>query len=243
MTKPILTYSSILTDTKRQTWEREWETLQIIQDLVDLHFSLFKHPGKLDISKETKLQRVWLTLVTRASHSSRLGLYALESGYYAQSFALTRAVLEDWLVAFDCKDHPETVDALLDCKGSVPRFSAMAKRLPCNLRRLWGEYGDDEGNYGYLSTFAHPRARAMQDTLNREGRVRVVPEYDEIRFALAAHSFVTAIMLQLEFEERLADHMDSPESREWKNSDLATVKPKCYALLEALNGRLLSYLQ
>ncbi len=241
--KLVLTYSGFLADTKRQPWEREKETLQIIQDVVDLHFSLFKHPGKLDVNEETRLQRVWLRLVTRASHSSRTGVYALESGYYARSFALTRAVLEDWLTAFDCKEHPETVDALLDCKGSVPKFSIMAKRLPCNLRRLSEEYGDAEGNYGFLNTFAHPRARAMQDTLNREGRVRVVPEYDEIRFALAAQSFVTAIMLQLEFEERLADHMDSPESREWKYSELATVKTKCYALLKALNDRLLSYLQ
>ena len=138
-----MTYSSILADTRRQTWEREEETLEIIHDVVALHFSLFKYPGKLDISEETKLQRAWLRLVTRASHSSRIGLYALESGYYAQSFALTRAVLEDWLTAFDCKEHPETVDALLDCKGSVPRFSVMAKRLPGNLKRLWDEYGDD----------------------------------------------------------------------------------------------------
>ena len=81
----------------------------------------------------------------------------------------------------------------------------------------------------------------MQDTLNREGKVRVVPEYDEIRFALAARLFVTAIMLQLGFEERLADHMASPESRECEDLELAIVKPKGYALLEALNSRLLSY--
>ena len=178
-----------------------------------------------------------------ASHSSRVALYALESGYYTQSFALTRAMFEDWLAAYDCKEHPETADALLDSNKAMPSFSTTYKRLPCGLKRLWGEQGVYEGTYGFLSTFAHPRSRAIEDTLNREGTVRIVPEYNEIRFALAARFFIEANLLMLEFVERLADYLDSAESQEWKNLQLETVKPKGFGLLESLNKRLLSYLK
>ena len=111
------------------------------------------------------------------------------------------------------------------------------------MKRLWGEQGDYEGTYGFLSTFAHPRSRAIEDTLNREGTVRIVPEYHEIRFALAAWFFIKANLLMLEFVERLADFLDSPESQEWKNLQLKTVKPNGYGLLESLDKRLLSYLK
>ena len=111
------------------------------------------------------------------------------------------------------------------------------------MKRLWGEQGDYEGTYGFLSTFAHPRSRAIEDTLNREGRVRIVPEYNEIRFALGAWFFVKANLLMLEFVERLADYLASPESQEWKDSQLETVKPQAYVLLESLDRRLLSYLK
>ena len=125
----------------------------------------------------------------------------------------------------------------------MPRFSTMYNRLPCSLKRLWGEQGDYEGTYGFLSTFAHPRSRAIEDTLNREGRVRIVPEYNEIRFALGAWFFVKANLLMLEFVERLADYLASPESQQWKDSQLETVKPQAYVLLESLDRRLLSYLK
>ena len=55
--------------------------------------SLFSNiRGTLEATEDNKLQRVWLALTTSASHSSRVALYALESGYYTQSFALTRAM-------------------------------------------------------------------------------------------------------------------------------------------------------
>lgn len=174
-------------------------------------------------------------MTTSASHSSRVALQALESSYYTQSFALTRAVFEDWITAYDCKDHTETVEALLDSNKTMPRFSVMYKRLPSELKRLWGAQGDYEGTYGFLSTFAHPRGRAIEDTMNIDGRVKVVPQYDEIRFALAAFFLTKAILLMMEFVERLADYLHCPESHEWKSLQLKIVKPKGFALLESLD--------
>ena len=238
-----LTYLEMSLETRLQTRRKEGETLGALREMVDLHFSLFKHPGLIEPNEANKVHRVWLGLTTSASHSSRVSLHALESGYYTQSFALTRAVFEDWLTAYDCKEHTETVEALLDSNRTMPRFSTMYKRLPCELKRLWGAQGDFEGTYGFLSTFAHPRGRAIEDTMNIEGRVRVVPEYDEIRFALAAFFLTKAILLMMEFVERLADYLDSPGSHDWKNFPLKIVKPKGFVLLESLDQRLLSYLE
>ena len=171
-----------------------------------------------------------------------MALSALESGYYTQCFSLTRSVLEDWLTAYDCKEHPETVDALLDARKRMPRFSVMYDRLPCDLRRLWGRQGDHEGTYGFLSTFGHPRFRALEDTLSQAGRVRIVPEYDDMRFALGAWFLLMGYLLMLEFVEKLADYLASAESLDWKKSKLESVKPQAHTFFESLDKRLLSYL-
>ena len=240
---PELTYLEMLANTRHLHWQREGETLETLHETLDLHFSLFSHPTTLEDTEETKLPRVWISLTTSAFHSSRVALYALESGYYTQCFALTRSVFEDWLTASDYKEHPETVEALFDANKAMPRFSVMCERLSPNLKPLWGEQGSDESIYGFLSTFAHPRHRAIEDTRNREGRVRIVPEYDDMRFALAARHLVIAILLLMDYLARLADFLDSPESKEWNASQLKTVKPKGFGLLESLNRRMNSYLE
>ena len=228
--------------TNLQTRAKESETLETLYQVVDLHFSLLRHPARLEVSEETKLLRAWLALTTSSSHSSRVALSALESGYYSQAFALTRAVFEDWLTAYDCEEHSETVAALLDSNEPMPRFSNMYERLPCEVKRLWGKQGNYEGTYGFLSTFAHPRFRAMEDILNPEGQLRVVPEYHEMRFALAAWFWTKANLAMLEFVAKLAEYLDSPEAHEWRALELETVRPRGYALLELLDKRLVSYL-
>ena len=238
-----MTFLEILESSRLETIRSEAETLNVLREVVDLHFSLFAHRRTLEANEDNKLQRVWLALTTSAAHSSRVALDALESGYYTQCFMLTRSVFEDWLTAYDCDDNPETVDALLDSGKSMPRFSTMYDRLPCGLKRLWGRQGDYEGTYGFLSTFAHPRFRAVEDTLSQEGRVRIVPEYNGMRFALGAWFFLKANLLMLDFVERLADYLVSPESLAWRNSQLESVKPQAYTLFESLDRRLLSYLE
>ena len=64
-----MSYLEMLESTRRHTIRRESETLNILRDVVDLHFSLFVHPRTLVVNEENKLQRVWLALTTSASHS------------------------------------------------------------------------------------------------------------------------------------------------------------------------------
>ena len=119
-----MTYSVHSLNVRRKTWQEEREVLQIIGEGIDLHSALFRHPWKLVYDEDNRRERVWLNLTTSAFHSLRIAEYALESGYYTQSFMLTRAALEIWLTAHDCISNPETVEALLDRIQRIePRLS------------------------------------------------------------------------------------------------------------------------
>ena len=236
-----MAYSDFAVNTRQQSWEQEGEVLQTIQEVIDLHFALFRYAGKLEYTEKNELQRVWFGLSTSAFHSLRVALYALESGYYSQCFTLTRAALEDWLVAFDCKSHPQTVEALLGSGGRVPAFRVMAERLPEDRKVLWRNGGDGDGAYGSLSTFAHPRQRALEATVGGDGTALIFPAYNEIRFALAAKLLLQVALLMLEFVERLADYLTTPASQEWKSRNLKEVEPKGFALLKSLVYRSNSY--
>ena len=215
--------------------------LQTIQEVIDLHFDLFRHPAELQLSEENQLQQVWLGLTTSAFHSLRISLHALGSGYYAQSFTLTRAAFEAWLTAADCKSHDETVQALLNSEIRAPRLETMAQRLPEEFKVLWRRVGDPEGYYGFLSTFAHPRKRALEATVNVDGTVLSVPEYIEMRFALAALELLKVSILMLVFVEKLADYLATPASLGWKSQNLKKVRPNGMALLESLVNRCITY--
>ena len=236
-----MAYREISLGVRRQTWQRESEVLRTIQEGIDLHFSLFQHPRWPTPTDDNRVERVWLNLTTSGFHSLRIATYALESGYYSQCFALTRAALEDWLTAYDCISNPGTVKALDGSEGRIPTFIDMAARLPEKLKILWKATNEPEGTYGFLSTFAHPRTRALQATSNESGTVLIVPEYIEIRFALAAKLLLQTALLLLEFVERLADYLATPASNEWKGETLNAVQPRCFALLESLLVRLNSY--
>ena len=216
--------------------------LQTIRDTIGLHFALFKTPGKLTFTEDNELERVWLHLTTRASHSLQIARYALESGYYTQCFMLTRSVLEDWLTASDCLSNQATVEALLHSRRRVPGFKKMAERLPEEYRVIWGRLEDQNGNYGFLSTFAHPRPHALQATSNIDGTILIVPEYDEIRFALAALQLVQTALLVLDIVEQLADRLKTPAAQEWKCLNLKQVKPRSLSLLQSLYDQLSAYI-
>ena len=236
-----MNYSDFLLKTREQTWKQEGEVLQVIEEVIDLHFSLFKTPGEVPSDEDNEKELIWLKLTTRAFHTSRLAFHALEQAYYAQCFMLARSMLEDWLTAFDCLSNHQTVEALLYSRGRVPTFADMAGRLPDDWKVLFRGVGETGGEYGWLSTFSHPQPRALEATADASGMVLVAPNYDEIRFALAAKDLLQVTLPMLDFLERLADYMATPESLVWKSRNLKEVKPRGLALLGSLIHRLKTY--
>ena len=189
-----------------ETRRRERDTLSGIERLLNEFLKGFKAIGQFTPTPENRLERVWILIIGRSFNSLRWAYELLQTGYYSQAFALVRSVEEDWLVCKDCDANPQTIDALLDGVGRVPNFRDMAQRLPEALQDTWAaRRGEPEGIYDVLSTFAHPRARAMRIAFDHENnRVRVGPSYDEGLFLLLADHILTSGISISEFFERLA---------------------------------------
>lgn len=199
----------------------EREVLGVIEDLVNQHLAGFRQIGSFTLTAtltaDNRPLQVWLLLSNRAFNSLRWAYHLLAAGYYSQSMMLTRGAFEDWLVCEDAKEHTETVAALLDRDGRVPTFSAMADRLEKPLRKEWKDTLGDDGIYGLLSTFAHPRYRAIAvlvdpDTLT----LRLGPNWDEDLFIVAANYLLLALIRMMEFVIRLV-----PQDTAW----LVDLKP------------------
>ena len=168
---------------KTHTILQHSEALTSVERLFNLYLAGFRRLGEFKKTNDNKREQVWLFLTTRAFNSLCCAYHLLEEGYYSQSMILIRAALEDWLICEDCKTKSQTVEALLDREKCVPRFKDMANRLPEPLKAEWNGMGGEDGIYGFLSTFAHPRRRAVVVTVDPESNVlRVGPTYDEDLF-------------------------------------------------------------
>lgn len=191
-----------------QTIDREQETISCIEELLQGYFHGFNRLRRVQPKYEETREYVWLLLSFRTTHSLRWAFHLLLCGYYSQSFALVRMGYEDWLTCFDCLDHPETVEALLARKKPA-NFSDMARRLPEDLRKWWGQSGDDDSLYGALSTFSHPRWRSLMVILNpRTKMLRLAPEYDEVYFLWVASELIQVLVRMSEFVTRLLHPVD-----------------------------------
>lgn len=205
--------SEIEENTRVETLNREGKALTVIENLLNQYLSGFQHIGEFKRTDDNRLEQVWLLLTLRAFNSLRWGYYLLQSGYYSQSMMLTRSALEDWLVCKDCEGHVDTVEAVLDWEKHVPTFKAMADRLPEKLQLVWKEAFTDDGIYGFLSTFAHPRYRAIHVLFDPDTKLLSLgPSYDEHLFLITCYSLFRPMIWFMEFLYRLVD----PVAPDWK---------------------------
>jgi hypothetical protein len=195
--------------TRTQTRGLEQKVLAAIEQMLDLYLSGFQQIGKFTRTDNNRLEQVWVFLTIRAFNSMRWAYYLLESGYFSQSMMLTRTAFEDWLVSMDCIEHSETVEAILGEKGRVPKFSTMANRLEKPLKKEWKDIEGDDGVYGLLSTFSHPRYRAIAVLLDPKSKVfRVGPAYDDDLFLVASNYLLLGLIRMMEFLARLVDPIE-----------------------------------
>ena len=106
----------------------------------------------------------------------------------------------------DCQDHPDTVKAILIKGGRLPKFETMARRLDEPLQKWWGDNSQQiEGTYGLLSTFAHPRYRAIASLIDPERKdLRLGPQYDQSMFLFTYNYLSIALVRMTEFLVRCA---------------------------------------
>ena len=127
-------------------------------------------------------------------------------GGYTQTMTLIRTVYEDWLTSMDCKKHDDTVRGILYGETSVLSPSQMVDRFDEPLRSELKKSFRDEGTYGFLSTFAHPRFRALGVLVNPQTKtLRLVPEYDVSLFLASAHFLLNVGVNMAEFLAAIGD--------------------------------------
>lgn len=196
---------------KAEITENESGVLGVIEDLINQQLAGFRQIGSFTLTADNRPQQVWLLLTTRAFNSLRWAYHLLHTGYYSQAMMLTRGAYEDWLVCEDAKHHAETIAALLDRVDRIPTFSDMAARLEKPLGQEWKGILGDDGIYGLLSTFAHPRYRAVAALVDPETlNLRLGPSWDVDLSIVTANYLLLALIRIMEFVIRLV-----PEDTPW----------------------------
>ena len=145
---------------------------QILQGLDD--FAYFKQ------RPDSRLEEARMFLAVRSFNSLYIARQVLERGYHQQASTLVRMVMEDQLVAEDAQNHPATLDALLDGKGSISSgdltYGKMAERISPEAKEAWDE------KYGDLSArAAHPRTKSLLALRTVQGTLRPGGHYDEVQ--------------------------------------------------------------
>ena len=192
---------------RAHTREQHRGLLGAMEGLLNAYLAVFRLSGPFHPTDDNRELQVWLLLTARSFNSMRWGYELVSTGYYSQAMVLTRCVFEDWLVCMDAVDHATTVSAILEAGGRLPRFAEMAQRsLPPELLAWWQGDGDnDQSVYGLLSTFAHPRYRALAAQLvESTNTLRVGPAYEEDMFLVSFHYLATAARRMTEFLARSA---------------------------------------
>ena len=185
--------------TRRRTLEQHESTLLRIGEFLGWYLESLSGVGSFTYTEETQKEYVWLFLLTRSYNSARWANEMLIKGYYSQALTLIRTVWENWLTCEDCEVSPETVQSITTPGGHVPPFRHMAQRLSPEDHALWYEYGG-EGTYGQLSTFAHPRFRALAVLLEPgTNTLRIGPDYDHELFLATALHLVNGMIKMSKF--------------------------------------------
>ncbi len=176
--------------------------------LLNAYLSAFHAVGQFKVSENNRLQQMLLRSVSRSFNSLHQALNLWTATYYSQSIILARSVLEDWLVCMDALSHEETIDALANRERPIT-FKAMAERsLTAELIEWFygGSTPENEGIYGFLSTFSHPRSRALavQIDSGQDGNsLRLGPRYNQI-LATVTYSSITEVAVKMaEFAFRM----------------------------------------
>jgi hypothetical protein len=198
---------------KRHTIQQHRHWLAALERMFNSYLSVFSQMGSFTNTGNNSREFVWLLLVTKAFNSLRWAYQLLQVGYYGQALTLTRSAYEDWLVCMDCLGHPDTVRAILIKGGRLPKFETMARRLDEPLQNWWGDNSQQiEGTYGLLSTFAHPRYRAIATLIDPERKdLRLGPQYDKTMFLFTYNYLAIAQVRMTEFLVRCA--VDTPAGK------------------------------
>lgn len=201
-----------------QEYPEAFSILSSIQDTANTGFGLVSPLP--DFGRRDR-RTLSAALFSRSFKAIHCAIDVASRGYHAPALILVRSVLENLLTNWEFLTNQAAVDAMY--KGDEKwwrsrRFDSIAKDIDQQLKASghpafvldwWYE------TYGELSTFAHPRTRAVRLEFDSPGTVLVIaPVWDRAHFELAMMSIMTASRLNLSQMGYFVDIEDD----EWRSA-------------------------
>ena len=196
---------------RQTTLEHHGAWVSSLDRLLNGYLLVFKERGAFTRTAGRDREYVWFLLSAKAFNSLRWSVHLLKTGYYHQALTLIRSVWEDWLVSVDSENHPCTVEAVLSKGKRIASFRTMADRLPGPLMQEWQDQPNgQEGSYGVMSTFAHPRWRGLRMLIEPDSRLlRLGPQYEQTLFLITFIYLAEVAVRMLGFSVRACGVADA----------------------------------
>jgi len=201
------------------------EVFELVEIMMHLYITGFNLIGDSNIKRDT--DKVWLALIVRSYHSLICSVALMERGYYAQSMALIRMVIEAYFLCGNCEKDKTIVDAVLHNKPNRP--NGKTRFYYSTLAAKMGASDWHDSDYVFACDFTHMSHRtteAMTTTKIRPGyrSLKLLPSYDELAFIACSKLLLRNGLLMTKFLGRLLDEVSKENVTTWHIKARAAVQ-------------------
>jgi len=191
------------------------EVFELVEIMMHLYISGFNLIGNLNIKRDT--DRVWSALIIRSYHSLICSVELMGRGYYAQSMALIRMVIEAYFLCGNCEKDKTIVNAVVHNKPNRPNGKTIFdyKKLATKMDALdW--YNNDYVFACHFSHMSHLTLEVMTTEINPDYRsLKIVPSYDELSFIACCKLLLRNGLLMTTFLGKLLDDISKGNVAAW----------------------------
>lgn len=200
------------------------EIFDLVEIMMHLYISGLNLIGNSNIKRDT--DRVWSALIIRSYHSLICSVGLIDRGYYAQSMALIRMVIEAYFLCGNCEKDKTIVNAVVHNKPNKPNGKTIFdyKNLATKMDSLdW--YNNDYVFACHFSHMSHLTLEVMKTGINPDYRsLKVVPSYDELPFIACSKLLLRNGLLMTKFLGRLLDDVSKEDVTAWHIKARAAVQ-------------------
>ena len=200
------------------------EVFELIETMMHLYISGFNLIGSSNIKGD--IDRVWSALIIRSYHSLVCSVELMQRGYYAQSMALIRIVIEAYVLCGNCAKDKTIVNAVVYKKPNrrSGKTTFDYRKLATNMDASdW--YDNDYVFACHFSHMSHLTLEVMTTEINPHSRsLKIVPSYDELSFIACCKLLLRNGLLLTTFLGQLLDDVSEQNVTAWHTKATAAVK-------------------
>ncbi|HUX48629.1 MAG TPA: hypothetical protein VMV76_05640 [Dehalococcoidia bacterium] len=212
------------------------EVFELVEIMMHMYISGFNLIGNSRIKRDT--DRAWSALIIRSYHSLICSVELMGRGYYAQSMALIRMVVEAYFLCGNCEKDKTIVNAVVHNKSNRPNGKTIFnyKKLAIKMGDLdW--YNNDYVFACHFSHMSHLTLEVMTTEINPDYRsLKIVPSYDELSFIACCKLLLRNGLLMTKFLGKLLDNLSKENANAW-HIKATTAVEQAQEWLDGLKGR------